>query len=281
MKKSPFIAVLRAIGAVIPGDRLKTALYLNLIDKPRKVARLSLTSFYRMDHIYDVLRDVKKTYVGNFSILEFGVADGYAFTKKLYATRYLGVANRVVVHGFDSFEGMPKSDQSSDEDLIASDGWVEGQFKSSYDSLDAYCCTKYDNYYLHKGYFEDSITDEFLESLRLTPPVLIWIDCDYYSSARIVFERLIPFIPSGCTVYFDEYEFNFGSRFTGEARIVHEINHGKFGEGIELVFDHELSLNSKRIYRFINLDAANVYKRVERINTSDYLHRRTNDSPLP
>ena len=178
-------------------------------------------------------------------------------------------------------KGCQRPNQSSDEDLIASDGWVEGQFKSSYDSLDTYCRTKYDNYHLHKGYFEDSITDAFLESLRMTPPILVWIDCDYYSSARAVFERIIPFIPSGCTIYFDEYEFNFGSRFTGEARIVHEINHGKFGEGIELVLDHDLSLNSQRIYRFINLQTANVYQRVARINTSDYLHRRTNNSPLP
>ena len=45
----------------------------------------------------------------------------------------------------------------------------------------------------------------------------------------------------------------YGSRFTGEARLVHEINQGLFGEGIELVPNPFLSLFSRRIYRFFRL----------------------------
>ena len=90
--------------------------------------------------------------------------------------------------------------------------------------------------------FDVTLTPEFLESLRVDKPILVWIDCDYYTSARVVFERLIPYLPSGCVIYFDEYEFNFGSRFTGESRLVHEIKAAvRFGDGIELVLDRELS----------------------------------------
>ena len=65
--------------------------------------------------------------------------------------------------------------------------------------------------------------------------MLVWIDCDYYTSSRTVMERLLPYLPTGCVIYFDEPEFNFSSRFTGEARLIHEINHGLLGDGIELV----------------------------------------------
>ena len=279
--KSGFITLLRGFGKLLPGDYLKTFAYLNAIHKPRKLVRLCLESFYRMDHVYDVLTEFKKTYRGNFSILEFGVADGYAFTKKLYATRYLKIDDRIVVHGFDSFEGMPEATLQADQDLVANDGWVPEQFKASVERLDSYCKQHYRNYRLHEGYFEQTLTDELLATLEQDLPILIWIDCDYYTSAKSVFERLIPYIPTGCVIYFDEYEFNFGSRFTGEARIVYEINHGGFGEGIELIKDEGLSLNSNRVYRFINTKIGTHYERIRPLNTADELRTRTNDSPLP
>jgi hypothetical protein len=279
--KSGFVTLLRWFGRLLPGDYLKTLIYLNAIHKPRKFVRLCLENFYRMDHIYDVLTEFKKTYRGRFSILEFGVADGYAFTKKLYATRYLDMEDRVVVHGFDSFEGMPEATHQVDQDLVANDGWVAGQFKGSFERLDSYCNQKYSNYQLHEGYFDKTLTDELLGTLEHDLPILIWIDCDYYTSAKIVLERLIPYIPTGCVIYFDDYEFNFGSRFTGEARIVYEINHGYFGEGVELVKDQHLSLNSNRVYRFINSNIERHFERMRVLNTADKLRTRTNDSPLP
>ncbi|MCH2177085.1 MAG: hypothetical protein MK193_15295 [Lentisphaeria bacterium] len=279
--KSGFITLLRYLGMILPGDFIKTFFYLNFIAKPRKFIRLCLDSFYRMDHIYEVLSEFNNTYKGNFSVLEFGVADGYAFTKKLYATHYLKMSERVIVHGFDTFDGMPDTDAQEDQDMVANDGWVTGQFKASYTNLDNYCSQRYKNYKLHQGYFEDTLTQEYLDTLKDSMPILIWIDCDYYTSTKSIFEKLIPFIPTGCVIYFDEYEFNFGSTFTGEARAVKEINEGKFGPGIELILDHTLSLNSRRVYRFINSNIENQFQRYKPLNTKDELRLRTNDSPLP
>lgn len=280
-KKPALIRILRAISFLFPGDYLKTWVYLNLIHGPRKSLRNLMLSFYRMEHIYEVLKEFIPHYQGNFSILEFGVADGYSFTKMLYATRYLKCVDRVMVHGFDRFEGMPKAEDSRDIDLIADDSYVEEQFKADFEGLRAYCDSQYPNFALHRGFFHETLTDEFLVTLKDSLPILVWIDCDYYTSAKSVFERIIPYLPSGCVVYFDEPEINFGSRFTGEARIIHEVNQGQFGEGIELVLDPTLSLNSRRIYRFINLNAELQYKRNEKVNRVTELHRRTNDSPFP
>ncbi len=133
-------------------------------------------------------------YTGSFSILEFGVADGYSYTKKLYATKYLGMADRVLVHGFDSFEGMPSTSDERDRDMVADDSWVEGQYKGRYEALDEYCRAHYSNYRLHRGVFDETVNEVFLASLEEHPPILIWIDCDYYTSARAALEPLIPYI---------------------------------------------------------------------------------------
>lgn len=279
-KKPAAIKLLSAMSFVLPGDWLKTFVFLNLIHRPRKLLRSMLFDFYRMDHVYDVTREFTGNYRGNFSILEFGVAEGYSFIKKLYATRYLKCEDRITVHGFDSFAGMPKDSGSCDRGLLAEDSWVEGQYSSDFTALHDYCARRYRNFVLHKGMFDETITPGFLTQLREAPPILVWIDCDYYTSARIVFERLMPALPSGCVIYFDEPYFNYGSRFTGEARLIHEINRGLFGDGIELVPD-ALSLNSNRIYRFINLNAQVTYAPQEQRNSAEARLLRNNGSPFP
>jgi len=278
-KPSPLLKTLRAISSVIPGDYLKTAIYLNCIER---TLRTALNSFYRMDHIYAVLKEVRDNYHGNFSILEFGTSDGYSFTKMLYATRYMRMEHRVIVHTFDSFEGMPPAADARDMDLVGGDPWALGQFRGRYEHLRSYCESRYANFRIHKGYFQESVTPEVLESLRSDLPILVWIDCDYYSSAKVVMERLIPYLPNGCVVYFDEYDnLNYGSRFTGEARLVHEINSGRFGEDIELVRDDVLGLNSKRVYRFMHFGSNLQYAPVSTENAPNVVRVRSNDSPLP
>ncbi|MET0658624.1 MAG: class I SAM-dependent methyltransferase [Steroidobacteraceae bacterium] len=279
--KSPLLRLLRVFSALLPGDYLKTAFYLNCIDLPRRAIRDALHTFYRYDHVYGVLKEFRE-HPGKFSLIEFGTSDGYSFVKLLYATKYLHLADRVIVHGFDSFEGMPVAVDESDEDWITRDNWVPGQFRGSYEKLDAYCSRHYSNYRLHKGYFEQSIDEEFLDSLQSYPPILVWIDCDYYSSARTVFERMRDHLPNGCVVYFDDLDnLNYGSRLTGEARLVHEINAEEFGEKIELIPDERLSLYSRRLYRFFRVPPNRIYETEMERGTATQVHRRSNGSPLP
>ncbi len=279
---SPLLRVLRGLSRLIPGDYLRTAIYLGVIERPRRILRLSLNTFYRIDHVYAVLREFRNNYRGNASILEFGTSDGYAFTKMLHATRYLEMEDRIMVHTFDSFEGMPPAVDAKDLDLVGGDSWAPGEFRGRYEDLRTYCAAKYRNFQIHKGYFEESITTEFLSSLKSNPPILVWIDCDYYSSAKVVMERLMPHLPNGCVVYFDEYDnLNYGSRFTGEARLVHEINRGQFGENFELVLDRKLGLDSDRIYRFMHFGSELRYPPLNTENAPNVVHLRGNDSPLP
>lgn len=269
------------MGRLIPGDYLRTALYRILIKRPRAGIRSALHSFYRIDHVYDVIEQAKRRYQGKFSILEFGTADGYAFTKMLYAVKYLGMEDRITVHGFDTFEGMPPAADARDHDLITGDGWVEGEFHGRLEELTRHCRERYHNFRLHRGFFEETLTDEFLRSLEEELPILVWIDCDYYSSARSVIERLLPHLPNGCVVYFDDYDLNFGSRFTGEARVIDEVNRGLLGADMELVPDRQLSLESNRVYRFVRLDNPIRFEKRLRKHNRHRLRRRTTDSALP
>jgi len=280
--KSFLMTALRFAGRSLPGDYVRTFVYLNLIYKPRLALRRLVSTFYRMDHVYTVIGEFKRRYKGPFSILEFGVADGYAFAKKAYATRYLGMEDSIVCHGFDSFEGLPETDDQRDLADVAGADWKAGQYRGRYEELRDYLDARYRNCRLHRGLFEATLTPEFLQTLRVHKPILVWIDCDYYTSARSVLERLIPYLPSGCVIYFDEYEFNFGSRFTGESRLIDEINRGEFGDGIELVLDRDLSWDLRRCYRFINRQAQHVFERKRELRRVVAWHKRSgNDSPLP
>jgi hypothetical protein len=93
-------------------------------------------------------------------------------------------------------------------------------------------------------------------------------------------ERMLPFIPSGCVIYFDDYDYNYGSRLTGEARFVYELNRGDYEQDVELVVDRRLGLDSGSVYRFVRLNEGPRYQ----LLTSGVLHqgrRRGNDSALP
>jgi len=192
------------------------------------------------------------------------------------------MTDRVNGHAFDTFEGMPASTSIGDGDLIVGDHWEEGQFAGEYEQLERYCRARYNNYEIHKGYFEKTLTENLLGKLKTHKPILIWIDCDYYSSTRSVFEKLLPLIPSGCVVYFDDFELlNYGSRFTGEARFVAEMNRGAFGDQVELVLDKSLSMDSNRCYRFIRCDSGPSFQPIKGRHSTDQVRRRTNGSALP
>ncbi|NQU39095.1 MAG: class I SAM-dependent methyltransferase [Lentisphaerae bacterium] len=251
--RSPLITVLRWTSYLLPGDFLKTFFYLHCVAAPRRILHKLTSSFYRMDPLYQVLSEFKRDFNGPFSILEFGTASGYSSAKMLYATRYLHMEDDVVIHAFDSFQGLPPVPGKEDKGIVSSD-WQEGQYRGDYERLCAYVESKgYKNHRIHKGYFEETLTPELLEEIKPTRPIFVWVDCDYYEGTRHLFEWLLPILPSGCVFYFDDFEFNYGSRLTGEARLVHEVNQGAFGDNVELMHDRSLSLDSDRVYRFMRL----------------------------
>lgn len=118
-------------------------------------------------------------------VCEFGVFSGNSIN---HLARKLRPR---LVHGFDSFEGLPESWRT---------GFDKGMFSTRVPEVEA-------NVLLHKGWFEDTLPD-FVKSLDPQRASLLHIDCDLYSSTRTIFEHLAPFIVAGTVVVFDEY-FNY------------------------------------------------------------------------
>lgn len=131
--------------------------------------------------------------------LEFGA--GY----KGGTINYLAKQIDGTIHGFDSFEGLPED-------------WFGVLGKGSL-STDGVMPKVSDNVMLHKGWFDKSIP-EFLQN-HDGNVAFMHIDCDLYSSTKVIFDLLRNRIVTGTVIQFDEY-FNYPGWQHHEFKAFHE-----------------------------------------------------------
>jgi len=123
-------------------------------------------------------------------VLEFGVHNGHSINA-------LADLTDRTIHGFDSFEGLPRDGLIPD----FNDGgvkWYAG--KMDYDGK---LPPVRSNVILHKGWFDDTLPKFFAEHTH--PIAVVHIDCDIYSSTKCVLENARKGILEGTTIIFDEY----------------------------------------------------------------------------
>lgn len=125
-------------------------------------------------------------------IAEFGVYKGTSIN-------YIAKKTSRIIHGFDTFEGLPES-------------W-SGQF-----SANTFSCSKRmpkvrKNVRFYKGLFSETLP-KFLEEHK-EAFALIHIDCDLYCSTKCVFDFIKGRIKSGTIIQFDEF-FNYPGWQKGE-----------------------------------------------------------------
>ncbi len=118
------------------------------------------------------------------AILEFGVFKGS--TLRYIASK----AKNKKVHGFDSFEGLPKAWTGSTADFS-----VKGKLPRVPGNVT-----------LHQGYFDQTLPQWV--SQNKGPVSFLHVDCDLYSSTKTIFDELAPRMVSGTIIVFDEY-FNY------------------------------------------------------------------------
>ena len=119
-------------------------------------------------------------------------ADGLWLEAGVFYGRSLNLlakATTRLVHGFDSFEGLPED-------------WKAGEQKGSY-STGGRLPVVPDNVRLHKGWFEHSLPP-FLQQHN-EPVSLVHIDCDLYSSTLTVLEQLADRFIEGSVIVFDDF----------------------------------------------------------------------------
>jgi hypothetical protein len=119
----------------------------------------------------------------NGHILELGVYKGGS-------TRALaGIFPDQIIHGFDSFEGLP-------------DDWSH-TLKGAFGDVKGILPNMPKNVILYKGWFENTLPIWF-EDNKFKQISLLRIDCDIYSSTKTIFTVLKPIIKSGTWIVFDE-----------------------------------------------------------------------------
>ncbi|BCQ28602.1 hypothetical protein NK8_67920 (plasmid) [Caballeronia sp. NK8] len=147
---------------------------------------------------YELLSKAISMIKGDGLICEFGVFSGKSINH---------IASKVTseVYGFDSFEGLPERWR---------DGFDRGFFKV--DGLPKVS----KNVVLIKGWFDKTLP-EFAKNYSKDVSFL-HIDCDLYSSTKVIFENLGEKIKPGCIIVFDEY-FNYPGWKEGEIKAFHEF----------------------------------------------------------
>lgn len=194
----------------------------------------------------------------SYSILEFGVATGHGLRKLLRfrdaLLEHLPVTRNIHVVGFDTFSGMPEP-RSGDEALP----YITGDYPSDLAQVQK-LVSGYENVRLVPGLFADTLP-QYREFLQESPPLVVSVDCDWYSSTIDVFDHVLPLAPHGSMWYFDDVAADNWNPLTGELRAIHEVNEGRYGNHLRFV-EHPLWIETRelrhwqQLYRLVNLDKA-------------------------
>jgi len=159
---------------------------------------------------------------------EFGVAAGGTMREFLRAvemySRHHGVPyTDFRIFGFDSFEGFPEKKDARDDHPEWRKGGMSHPQDAALGKIKAFNFPM-SQVELIPGFYEKSLTPALRERLSKTPPSIVTLDCDYYSSTFTVLEWLEPFLPSGAVLYFDDiFSFHLSPNH-GQLKAIHDIN---------------------------------------------------------
>ena len=168
--------------------------------------------------LYKLIRDVPGC------VIECGVWQGNSFTWLANLSVILEpfAINRRII-GFDSFEGFASIDSSADPADISSDNFADTNYEiisKSLENLDAVRPVNGVNRFeLVKGDIVTSLPKYVDEHPWMTCAMLI-LDTDLYRPTFTALKTILPIMPKGAVVVFDEYNYQ---NFPGETQAVREL----------------------------------------------------------
>lgn len=151
--------------------------------------------------------------------LEFGVYAGSSLACMERALKDLSLTS-VRLFGFDSFEGLPAEATNDD-----GGHWRPGMYRSGLEATRSHLDGQgvdWGRVKLVKGWFDETLTPEFVARHRMEKASVIMVDCDIYSSARTALEFCAPLIRDEAIVFFDDWA-PLAARNLGEKRAFDEF----------------------------------------------------------
>ena len=157
--------------------------------------------------------------------LEFGVFRGETFRNAIRAARQ---GFRATKEGrfpgrffaFDSFAGLPQVASMGDGVNI----YARGEFAADRATFEKKLGRLLERFPIEivPGWFDQTLTKETAERLRLHRAAFVNIDCDLYESTVPVLRFVTPLLQTGTILYFDDWYSYRGSMDHGEPRAAHE-----------------------------------------------------------
>ena len=180
--------------------------------------RVGVQSLVTRYELYKLILDVPG------DIIECGVYQGNSFTWLANLSVILEpfAINRRII-GFDTFEGFASIDSSADPADISSDNFADTNYEiisKSLENLDAVRPVNGVNRFeLVKGDIVTSLPKYVDEHPWMTCAMLI-LDTDLYRPTLTALKTVLPIMPKGAVVVFDEYNYQ---NFPGETQAVREL----------------------------------------------------------
>ena len=180
--------------------------------------RVGVQSLVTRYELYKLILDVPG------DIIECGVYQGNSFTWLANLSVILEpfAINRRIL-GFDTFEGFASIDSSADPADVSSDNFADTSYEiisKSLENLDTVRpVNKVNRFELVKGDIVTSLPKYVDEHPWMTCAMLI-LDTDLYRPTLTALKTVLPIMPKGAVVVFDEYNYQ---NFPGETQAVREL----------------------------------------------------------
>lgn len=167
------------------------------------------------DGMYFLAAQYAKTIRPKGAYCEFGVFDGWTFSKAYHALKDACTK----FHAFDSFRGIGGTLE------IEKSHFGDGQYFANIETFDynmRYIGAEADRIGVVRGFFEETICGKFPADLGIGEISIAHIDVDVYAPALLALEFISPSLSEGALLMFDDYDQHAASNRKGERRAVRE-----------------------------------------------------------
>lgn len=134
-------------------------------------------------------------------VLEFGVGSGHTLRQCIGSLTKNFPTKKFRILGFDWFHGLPEAWESTKYPGVVAapiGGFTQNGIAPDVQGAEYYV-----------GLFADTIP-QYLQN-EAEPIALLHIDCDLYSSTKLIFDNLHPYIVKDTIIAFDEWCYCFNS----------------------------------------------------------------------